>query len=185
MPFDPPGGKHAAAVDPFNGEELIELPPHLIAACKALGRYYKDLISRLGGNQNFKSFTALRTEFWAAARYHVGMTDEEFSKLTHEQLFALLNLIARRQSPSRKMRPPRKLGRGLSAPVDGESLKAFRRDAGLTQPELAELADVDNSTVQRGERGERLCSDMRDKIAKALSHALGLTITAQTITSLQ
>jgi DNA-binding XRE family transcriptional regulator len=61
----------------------------------------------------------------------------------------------------------------LATVKTGEKLKRYRRGAGLTQVELAEKAEVAQSTVTQIERGN--ITEPRPGTLKALAKVLGIT----------
>ena len=65
--------------------------------------------------------------------------------------------------------------RGLEAPA----LKQLRRQAGLTQQELAHLADLGVVTIRRLETGSRGDVETLDKLAVALSQKLHAVLSRQ------
>ncbi len=65
--------------------------------------------------------------------------------------------------------------RGQEAP----SLQKLRRQAGLTQLELAQKADLGVVTIRRLERGAKGDVETLDKLADALSQALHTTLSRQ------
>ena len=107
MPFDRPQDSQPQR-DPLIGSEADQqqldrieanLTPRgrelLTELHNALVTNHKDLARRVGADPSVRSYLALRTQFWAALRAHNGMTPEEFLKLRREQMFALLEVIAR------------------------------------------------------------------------------------------
>jgi DNA-binding XRE family transcriptional regulator len=57
--------------------------------------------------------------------------------------------------------------------VDGTKLRLLRQQVGMTQEALADKADVDVSTIKRGEAGQKWDLSTFDKIVKALNKAGG------------
>ena len=64
------------------------------------------------------------------------------------------------------------------------TVREYRLEAGLSKNDLCKKADVDYATLTRAENGEPIFEYNAAKIAKALSSALGRTITLKDIDGL-
>ena len=111
MPFDNP--QHNPQRDPFIGsakeaqqdadfQKWSQTPAgrktlaEFLKVTIAAANKHKEFARRVGANPNVESYTALRREYWAVVCAYNGMTPEDFYKLSHEEMYALLEVIARK-----------------------------------------------------------------------------------------